>query len=246
MTADWRYAVALLLVVLGTVGVLMYDAHTGDSKLISTANALAQANVSARQATSGGRSVGEVVVNNNVVIRIRTSAGGLTAYQRAQKIASRLNSLMGPNIGPNDITTGIVNGQDVVLAGSEVLVTADSTQARLNGTSTTMLAEQWANNLRVAFGGQPIAYTTTGAAGAPSAQKIVPILSVGTGVRIGGAQVTGPSNYVDQVKAVAQIQGDFGSSVRARVLVPVSTENVVQNISRVPQTSVTALVDIRL
>jgi hypothetical protein len=46
--------------------------------------------------------------------------------------------------------------------------------------------------------------------------------------------------------AVAQVEGQFGNAVRVRILVPVSTTNVVQNIRRVPGTSVIGLVDIQL
>jgi hypothetical protein len=78
-------------------------------------------------------------------------------------------------------------------------------------------------------------------------QKIVPILSVGSGTRVGGALVTGPSqSTLNKVVAVAQIEGSFSQSVRVRALIPVSTVNVVQKISRVPGASVIGLVDIRI
>lgn len=239
--AGRQVAVVLTIAVLSTIGVLIYNVSRGDDKLISPAYALPDA--SARQATIGGQRIGEVLVDDQVVLRIRTSAGGLNPTQRAQVVADRLNMLMGDSLQPEDITTGIVNGQEVVLAGGEILVTADPAHARLNGTTPILLAEQWADNIRTAVAGEAVALATTAE---PTSQRIVPIISAGTGVRIGGAQVTGPRNRVNDVVAVAQIEGNFGNSVRARVLVPVSAENVVQNISRVPQTSVTALVDIRL
>lgn len=89
-----------------------------------------------------------------------------------------------------------------------------------------------------------LAATPAYAANTP--QKVVPIISVGKGVRVGGALVTGSASKVDQVKAVAQVEGSFSKSVRVRILVPVSSENVVQKISRVPGTSVTGLVDIKI
>ncbi len=237
--ARLRYVVALTLIVAGTIGVLAYGMYRGDDKLVSPAYAAPDA--SARQATIGGRQVGEVLVDGEVVLRIRTSAGGRSPYQRAQTVADRLNQLMGDTIEAEDITTGIVNGQEVVLVDGQVLVTADANHARLNGTTPEMLAQSWANNLQVAFGGEALRATSS----EPTSQKIVPIISAGSGVRVGGAQVTGPRSRVDDVVAVAQIEGSLGS-IRGRVLVPVSAQNVVQNISRVPQTSVTALVDIRL
>lgn len=236
---DWRYVAALALIAAGTIAALTYNISRGDDRLLTPAYA---ADATARQATVGGRQVGEVLVGGQVVLRIRTAAGGLSPYRRAQTVAERLEMLMGDSLQPEDITTGIMNGMEAVVAGGQVLVTADAAHARINGTSPTELAETWAGNLRTAFGGTALAAT----ASQPTSQKIVPIISACSGVRIGGAQVTGPRDRVDDVVAVGQIEGTFGSSVRARVLVPVSSENVVQRISRVPQTSVTALVDIRL
>jgi hypothetical protein len=79
-----------------------------------------------------------------------------------------------------------------------------------------------------------------------TAQKVVPILSVGTGLRVGVALVAGSSEQVAKVKVVAQIEGQFGDRVRVRALVPVSSEDVIRNIQRVPGTAVIGVADIRL
>jgi len=237
---SWRRLAIALTIVIGAVGMLIYGISHGDRSLISTA--YAATNAMAREATISGRQVGEVIVDGDVVLRIRSAAGGLSAYRRGQIVADRLNLLTGDSTKPEEITTGIVNGQEVVLAGGQILVTADTTHARLNGTTPTILANQWAGNLRVAFGGEELAVV----AATPTAEKIVPIISLGQGTRIGGAQVTGPKNRVSEVVAVAQIEGTFQGAVRVRILVPVSSENIVEKISRVPQTSVTALVDIKI
>ena len=68
--------------------------------------------------------------------------------------------------------------------------------------------------------------------------KLVPILSAGTpGVRLGLAQVTGPKLRVRQVRAVLQIDGDFGG-IRAKILVP---SNSMTSLDRVQGTAVTAV-----
>ncbi len=78
-------------------------------------------------------------------------------------------------------------------------------------------------------------------------QKIVPIISVGSGLRVGGALVTAPSQAsLKRVVAVGQLEGNFQKSVRVRVLIPVSSQNVVQKITRVPGASVVGLVDIKI
>lgn len=195
--------------------------------------------VMARQVTIAGRQAGEVLVGGQVVFRIRTSAGGYTPYQRAQLAAQRIQGLMGDSLQPEDITMRRINGQDVVMAEGQVVVTADRREARLNGTTTSSLASMWSQRLSNAVAGDPVSSTPVG-------QKIVPIISIGKGTRVGGALVAGASSRLDQVVAVAQIEGTFGGSVRVRALVPVSTENVVSNIKRVPETAVIGLVDIKL
>jgi hypothetical protein len=127
-----------------------------------------------------------------------------------------------------------------VLAKNQVVVTADEAHARINGTTTTALASTWARRLQAAAGGTSVDQTTA------VGEKIVPILSIGSGTRVGGAVVSGDAARLGEVVAVAQVEGQFGNAVRVRILVPVSTTNVVQNIRRVPGTSVIGLVDIQL
>src|SRR5262249_36810089 len=79
-----------------------------------------------------------------------------------------------------------------------------------------------------------------------SRSKIVPILTVGSSLRAGVAQVSGPVSRVDDVKAVARLDTDYKDVVRIAVLVPISTQNVISNIKRVPQVSVTAVGDLKL
>ena len=84
--------------------------------------------------------------------------------------------------------------------------------------------------------------------------KVVPILSVGTGIlssnpgsHIGGAQVQGPAAAVNKVQAVAQIEGSFLSAVRVRGLISIdSLSPVPGNIHREYGVGVTALVDLQL
>ncbi len=55
--------------------------------------------------------------------------------------------------------------------------------------------------------------------------KVVPIIRVGNGgVAAGAAQVMGPAEQVDKVKAVAQLDWTPGNVVRGRILLPVSTD----------------------
>lgn len=228
----------LILVLVVAVFCLYVAVHTNKGTSSSWAEAM-PATASARQASIAGAEVGEVLIDGQVVFRIRTSAGGLSPYERAQTVAERLNRLMSKPVQPENIRAAIVNGQAVVLIYSEVVITADEEHAKLNNTTPTRLAGSWALQLSRAVQGLSVTET-------PLAEKVVPIISVGSGTRVGGALVSGNRDRIDDVRAVAQVEGTMGDSVRVRILVPVSTENVVQEIRRVPETSVTGLVDIRL
>ena len=137
--------------------------------------------------------------------------------------------------------------------------------ARANGTTPQRLAAMWRDNLAVAMGGKPLARGLQGK-GSPAVQrvspgddryagtrvvqeatktKIVPILTIGSGGRVGVAQVAGPVSRVDEVKAVVQLETDYKDSARIRVLVPIASENVVSNIRRVPQVSITGEAGLR-
>jgi hypothetical protein len=56
--------------------------------------------------------------------------------------------------------------------------------------------------------------------------KVVPVLRVGSGSAVGAVQVVGPAQQVDKVAAVAELELSLGGAVRARALVPVTTNKV--------------------
>ena len=80
--------------------------------------------------------------------------------------------------------------------------------------------------------------------GTDYATKVVPILSVGTGKYIGAVQVVGPTEQVDKVKAVAQLEGTFNGSARANALIPIESLSV-SNLSRVQGVGVSATIDFK-
>lgn len=76
--------------------------------------------------------------------------------------------------------------------------------------------------------------------------KVVPIVSIGTGTRIGAAQVGGVSKAaVDRVRAVGQLEGDL-NRIRAQVMIPIDSENPLKQFKRVQGVGVTAIIDIKL
>ena len=197
--------------------------------------------VSSRSQVISGMTVGEVVVNNDVPIRMRFSAGGYTPAERADTIAARLREI--GDYQPADVQTGIVNGEAVVLIKGQLVATADSRHVAANNTTPINLAMAWRDNFRAAVTPAVPAGPGTGLVATDS--KIVPIISVGTGLRVGAAQVSGEAAQVARVRAVAQIEGDYRGRARVRALVPIGTEEV-DGINRIPRTSVTAYGDITL
>lgn len=92
---------------------------------------------------------GDVIVGDEVVLRIRFPAGGYTVEQRADAVTQRINDILGARpFSPEDVKVAQQNGEWVVLIGSELIITADTATAKFNKTTTQGLAETWAANLR--------------------------------------------------------------------------------------------------
>lgn len=76
--------------------------------------------------------------------------------------------------------------------------------------------------------------------------KVVPIVSIGDGARIGAAQVGATTqDAIDRTKAVAQLEGEF-SSLRATALIPIDSLNPLQRFRRVKGVGVTAIINVKL
>jgi hypothetical protein len=204
--------------------------------------------VSARAATVNNMPVGEVMIGDVTVLNISRPAGGYTALERANIVAGRLTTLLNQGFTWNDVQVGRMNGETVLLMGNNLLVTADSVEARAMNISTQQLAQGWQQNLRAALNPTP----TTAVAGTTEswptwtnpATKIVPIISLGTpGVSLGGAQVTGPADLVNQVKSVVQLSVVFQRTARVFAFVPSSE---IAGLQRVQGVAVSALLQYQL
>jgi hypothetical protein len=205
----------------------------------------------ARQMGYGTNAVGEVLVNNRVAFRIREPAGGLSPYQRAQAVARRLNELAAEGqLQAEELAIRQVSGTTGIYADGELIITADRRHAFANRTTPLRLARTWRDNLSEAMIGRVAAYRQGDYRVAQWVEteldtKLVPIVTVGSAGSIGVAQVSGPENRVREVRAVAQLATDYQDTARIRILVPIRTENVVENLSRVPQVAVTGIGGIR-
>lgn len=234
-----RRAVALATTVLTVLAVALAG---GVGQMRAALAQAQQVNVAARERVVAGLPQGEVVVGSQVVLRIRAAAGGLTATQRAQQVAQRLQAYLQSReqVAASDFRAAQVNGEWAVLAGDTILITADTYQAALNRTTPQRLAGVWRDNIAEAVTAQVAGFR--GEAERTSS-KIVPIVSLGSGIRVGAAQITGPAANVGQASVVGQVEATFQDVVRIRVFVPLQS---VTNIQRVPQVNINAYGDIRL
>ena len=111
----------------------------------------------------------------------------------------------------------------------------------LKGLAIAVLVDKNANGINRAInstlGGRNLAPNTD--------TKVVPILSVGQGGYVGAAQVAGPTDTLNQVRAVLQVEGRLGGSFRFNGLVPVNSRSLT-NVSRVNGTGVSAVIDVKL
>lgn len=204
--------------------------------------------VTSRAATINNMQVGEVLVGDNVVLRIHQSAGGLTPVQRAGVVANRLSTSLAQGNTINNVQVGQLNGQAVLMMGNDLLITADRGEANLNNSTPVGLAVAWQRNLQTAF--NPGGVTTTVAGSQESwpawtnpTTKIVPIIELGTQASLGFAQITGPSERVSQVKAVLQLSAVFEKTARIFAFVPSSE---LTGLNRVQGVAVTALLQYTL
>jgi len=218
-----------------------------------------------REATIEGEPTGEVVMDGQVVARIRLAAGGLSAKERAMVVAERIRAWLADGGKAEELVAAEVeSGGAAVTAGDRIIVTVTAADAAKAGEAALPLAQDWRDNIAVALGGEPTGEVVEVVVVPPAeteeeqvapeewvpeeeyTDKIVPILSVLQGVRIGAARVNGPASKVDQVKAVAQLETDFKRILEIDVYVPITTETPGRVLDRVQGVGVTALGDYRL
>ena len=80
----------------------------------------------------------------------------------------------------------------------------------------------------------------------PYKDKIVPIVSVGLGKRIGIARVNGPQSKVNQVQAVAQLETKYRDQLDVEIYVPISTKVPGRTLARIQGVGVTGVGDLRI
>ena len=93
---------------------------------------------------------GIVVLGANQPLRIRTSAGGFTGYERAMVVVNRLNGGLWAGLQADQIQAAAYNGEQVVTGAGANLITVNQAEADIRDLTREQLADIWAANLRVA------------------------------------------------------------------------------------------------
>lgn len=76
--------------------------------------------------------------------------------------------------------------------------------------------------------------------------KVVPIVSFGSGTRIGAAQVgSQKESELNRVQAVARLEGNF-NRIGLAALIPIDSLNPLQGFKRVHGAGVTAIIDVKI
>lgn len=120
--------------------------------LLLMGQAQAAVQVITQMTQMGSRSVGEIYVNNQLVMRMRTEASGLSVKERADIVSERLTILLTNSEAYEDIMPVQIEGEIVVKMGDYLIVTVDKAVADLNNSYQQGLAWVWANNIREALG----------------------------------------------------------------------------------------------
>lgn len=102
--------------------------------------------------SSGIGQDGEVIIGQQIILRIRFAAGGLSIQQRADAVTVRLNEYLGSKpFDPSKVKVANVNGEYCVMISNNLIITADKDTARYKQATPKQLAEMWASNIRKAI-----------------------------------------------------------------------------------------------
>lgn len=190
--------------------------------------------------------IGEVLIDDEVIIALYAHSNEYTPYERAVVIAERLKL----HLKPRDkmvLQTGMRDGAHVVLLNDAVLCTPLAEDLP-EGMTLAEGAQNWSESLGFALGVETVEPEIPEAweADEPYEDKFVPIVSLGKGKRIGGARVNGPASAVSQTQAVVQIEAGMLKWFEVQVYVPISTKVPGETLDRVQGVAVTAIGDLRL
>lgn len=246
--------VGLLLACLALFGLGRLVAQEAPALGLAPARAAELPQAELEDVELAGLEGGQVTLAGRVVAILTNTVGGLTGWERTLIVADRLNRQIRAGLKPEEIVVRIVNRMPVVEAAGMTLVSVTSDDARVLQEQPQTLAMNWARNLRAALGkdsdpqlldAEPVV-PATAASAEPYRDKIVPILSLLEGTRVGVARINGPSTPVGRTQAVTQFSIDFRNYLEIDIYVPVSTATPGKKLDRIQGVGLTGLGDLKL
>jgi hypothetical protein len=130
-------------------GSIYYGEEAGATRVESRLPTL---RITSRESILGGKKVGEVLVNGQVAVRLRTTFDGLPPLQRAEQAVSRLKrAIAQPGFQPSSIRVDQVTDGTALVANDKVIAIADPPQAKLLNTTPAKLAQAWVASLKKAL-----------------------------------------------------------------------------------------------
>jgi len=216
--------------------------------------------IEAREAQADGGSVGVLLIDGNEVVRILAKSGSFEPARRAEILAQRLNKLIAEGLQPSEVVAGSLRTLSIVKGRDQMLIGIEPTEAEKHGKLPSAVAKQWASAISGALTAhyapaqEQLAGATPPEAGGSTSEadyekyedRWVPIVSILEGTKLGVARVTGPSDRVGLVQAVAQLETHWNKFLELDVYVPISTQVPGTVLDRVQGCGVTGLGDINI
>lgn len=97
-----------------------------------------------------------VYVGSKQTVWFVKDLASISAQQRAEIVAEKINKLLSEGIDPSIIKPVKEGNYTFLQAGDEKIVTVDDVNAKAVGVSVHELAYTWANNTRIALGASPL------------------------------------------------------------------------------------------
>lgn len=215
--------------------------------------------VEAREVQADGGSVGVLLIDGKEVVRILAKSGSFGPARRAEILAQRLRKLIAEGLQPSEVVAGSLRSLTIVKGRDQMLIGIEPTEAEKHGKLPSAVAKQWAGAISGALTAhyaprQEIAGATPPEAGGTASEadyekyedRWVPIVSILEGTKLGVARVTGPSDRVGLVQAVAQLETHWNNFLELDLYIPISTQVPGTVLDRVQGCGVTGLGDINI
>lgn len=120
--------------------------------------------VSTRLVDIADRTVGEVLVGSEVVIRIRAALGSYTVEERTEVVATRVRAALDNGVMPYQFGLDYADGAIILTADGTQLVMVDRPTAEGAGGSPRSTGIIWLKNIRRALGWEPLVADRSGLA----------------------------------------------------------------------------------